>query len=285
MTNNYLKKIICILTVISMMAVFAGCSKSEEEETTELVEEISEEYSEEESETEAETETETETTTVPETTTVIETTTVADGSSIQSIIDTLESQVFYMSGQITINESNQTVDAKMNCSGDNYSLDMSTSQLNISILYIDGVPYIANNSTKLYVVIDDTAIDSMDQIVSSLSSMGISMSSTDVSDLKSMMENFDENMDYSQYIEDGEYSEYTSTTYGEEYLCSAYKTDYGTIRIYTDDGELKVIDVYDADGAMQMNFVVAAFIPQTVNPISLDGLTRTTSIMNLFTGS
>ena len=57
------------------------------------------------------------------------------------------------------------------------------------------------------------------------------------------------------------------------------------IKIYTTEGELKIIDVFDADGVRQMNFEVSAFIPAVLTPISLNGLTKTTSILNVFTAS
>lgn len=277
------KKVMSVLLAVMMAAAFAGCAKSDGEEPTTDGAEVM-------LQTQATTApvTTTEATTEAPTTQVhtTETTTAApkDGESIQGIIDTLESKRFYMAGTMNLN-GGQTVDAKATCDGDNYRLEMVSAQLKMSIIYLDGTPYLANNGTNSYVVIDDAAMANMDQVMTSLSAFGVSFNSQDISEMKSMMANFDQNMDYSQYINDGEYSEYTATVDGQEYLCSTYKTDYGTIRIYTQDGTLKIIDVFDADGLRQMNFVVSAFIPEVLSPISLNGYTKAASILNLFTAA
>ena len=103
-----------------------------------------------------------------------------------------------------------------------------------------------------------------------------------MSEMKGMMSDFDQNMDFSQYIDQGEYSEYTAKVDGVEHLCSVYETEYGTIRIYTLDGQLKVIDIYDAEGLRQMNMKVSVFIPQVLTPITLTGLNQSPSILHLF---
>lgn len=283
MTQISVKKILCFVLAIAMAAALAGCSKTEEESTTESTAPAT---TEEQSVTQASTTvpvTEAPTT-QPETTTAPpETTTAApkDGESIQNIIDTLESKHFYMAGQVNL-AGGQTMNAKATCEGDNYRMEMDSSQMKMSMIYLDSTPYIVNNSTNMYVVFDQAAIDSLDQVLTGLSSFGVTMNSQDISDMKNMMSNFDDSMDYSKYIEGGEYSEYTAKMNDEDYLCSSYKTQYGTIRIYTQDGNLKIIDVYDTNGARQMNFIVSAFIPEVLTPISLNGLTKATSLVNLF---
>lgn len=272
------KKVISLLLAVLMAAAFAGCSKSDPEAPTKDDAEVM-------SQTQATTAAPAMTTEAPTTqAAAAETTTGApkDGESIQGIIDTLESKRFYMSGTMNLN-GGQTVDAKATCDGDNYRLEMVSAQMKMSIIYLDGTPYLVNNGTNSYVVIDDAALANMDQVMKSLSAFGVSFNSQDIAEMKNMMANFDQNMDYSQYINDGEYSEYTATLDGQEYLCSMYKTEYGTIRIYTQDGTLKIIDVFDADGLRQMNFVVSAFIPEVLSPISLTGYTKAASILNLFT--
>lgn len=273
-----MKKLFCIFLALTFVFAFAGCSKETEEEITEPV--VNQEAI--VSQVVAET-----TTQVPETTTeattVPETTTVPDGSSIQNIIDTLESKQFYMAGTINLT-GGESMDAKTTCEGDNSRIDITSARMNMSMIYLDGTAYIANASTNTYAVFDETAIDSMEQMFSNMSSYGINFSSTDISEMKNMMKDFDTSMDYSQYIEDGEYSEFNITMNEQEYLVSEYATEYGKIRIYTQQGELKVIDVFDTNGLRQMNFVVSAFIPQVLTPITLNGLTLTSSVMNLFTG-
>ncbi len=274
-----MKKIICILLAFAVVFAFAGCSgNTDQEETTETT------TVQEESETETVAETTTAETTTAETTTEApETTTKPDGSSIKDIVDTLESKKFYMAGTINLT-GGESMDAKATCEGDNTRIDITSAQMKMSMIYLDGVAYLVNSSTNYYAVLDETAIDSMDQMLSSMSMYGVNFSSSEISEMKSMMQDFDTTMDYSQYIKDGEYSEYNITTNGQEYLVSEYTTDYGQIRIYTQDGELKTIDVFDTDGLRQMNFVVSAFIPQVLTPVSLTGLTKTSSILNLFTG-
>lgn len=277
MTKMSVKRFLCFVLAVAMAAVFVGCSKTEEDNTTEPAAEPVV--------TEAPSETQV-LTTVPVTeapTTQPETTTAApkDGESIQNIIDTLESQHFYMAGQVNL-AGGQTMNAKATCDGNNYRMEMDSSQMKMSMIYLDSTPYVVNNATNMYVVFDDAAIASLDQVLIGLSSFGITMNNQDISDMKNMMSNFDDSMDYSKYIEGGEYSEYTAKMNDEEYLCSTYKTEYGTIRIYTQNGNLKIIDVYDTNGARQMNFVVSAFIPEILTPISLNGLTKATSLVNLF---
>jgi hypothetical protein len=175
-----------------------------------------------------------------------------------------------------------TIDMKMTCDNDNYRMEMNSRQMKIAMYYIDTVPYIANTTNNLYAKIDEAAIDSLDQVLNSFSAYGISFTGAEMNEMKSMMSNFDQNMDYSQYIKDGEYSEYISKINDIEHLCSTYKTEYGTIRIYTLDGVLKHIEVYDSTGLQQMSMEVTAFIPQVLTPISLNGLTLTGSILNVF---
>ena len=273
MSNMTAKKIISILMIISMVLVFAGCNneqKEEEQTTTEI-------RTEEDTAAMAPvTEVTTEATTVPETTTA-ETTTKPDGSSIKEIIDTLEGKTFYLAGTMKM-RSGETIDTKMTCDNENYRLEMNSNQMNMSMVYLDGSPYIVNNSKSSYILFDENAINSLDSVLNSFSSYGISFTSQDMSEMKSMMSDFDQNMDFSQYINQGEYSEFQSN----EYLCSAYKTEYGSIYIYTQDGTLKVIDMYDADGLRQMSMTVTAFIPQVLTPITLTGLSQSPSIMHLF---
>lgn len=274
------KKIISVLMVITMIFVFAGCGKEQqEEETTTNTAEIRTE--EDTAVMVPVTESTTEATTQPETTTVPETTTKPDGSSIKGIIDTLEGKTFYLAGTMKM-QSGDTIETKMTCDNENYRLEMDSKQMNMSMIYLDSSPYIVNNSTNSYILFDENAINSLDKVLSSFSSYGISFTSQDMNEMKSMMSDFDQNMDFSQYITQGEYSEYTAKINEVEHLCSVYETEYGAIRIYTLDGTLKVIDVYDADGLRQMNMTVSAFIPQVLTPISLTGLSQSPSIMHLF---
>lgn len=278
MNKSVIKKLISILAAALMVFAFTSCSKDGEEETTEDRGAVNAQVQQ-----ETETESETETTTQPVTTTQPETTTVK-GMEIQGIIDVLETKVFYLAGKMNLT-GGQTMDAKITCNNEDSRLEMSSNQMKISIVYMGGVPYLVNNSNNKYAVIDETAVDSMDKLMSSFSSMGFTMNSADMTDIKNMMSNFDMNMDFSQYIEDGEYIEYDANINGTKYICSSYETDYGMIKIYTTEGELKIIDVFDADGVRQMNFEVSAFIPAVLTPISLNGLTQTTSILNVFTAS
>lgn len=271
------KKAISLLLAVLMIAAFAGCSKSNTEDPTKDDAEVT-------PQTQATTAAPVTTTEAPTTqAAAAETTTAApkDGESIQGIIDTLESKHFYMSGTMNLN-GGQTVEARATCDGDNYRLELVSAQMKMSIIYLDGTPYLVNNGTNSYVVIDDAALANMEQVMKSLSAFGVSFNSQDISEMKDMMANFDQNMDYSQYINDGEYSERTEVIDGKEHLCSTYKTDYGSIYIYTLDGELKLIEVY-ADGLKQMSFEVSAFIPEVLSPISLTGYTKAASILNLFT--
>ncbi len=222
-----------------------------------------------------------ETTTVPETTTAPETTTSEPGSSIQNIIDTLEGKKFYLAGTMKMT-SGDSVDTKMTCDGEDYRLEMNSSQMNLSMCYIDGSPYIVNNASNQYVLFDEAAISSIEPFLSSFSSMGVSISGADMDSMKSMMTDFDQNMDFSAYINDGEFFEFDAKIDEVDYLCSAYKTEFGAIYIYTIDGTLKFIDVYDADGLKQMRMEVSVFIPQVLTPISLNGLSQAASLLNLF---
>ena len=269
------KKVISILTAILMIFALAGCGKEASEEPVDEI--ITEEEA---TQAAAVPETTTETTT-EETTTVPETTTKPDGSSIKAIVDTLESKTFYLAGTMNM-QGGEVIDAKMTCDGDDYRLEMNSSQMKLSMIYLDGNPYIVNNSSNSYILFDEAAINSLDQVLKSFSSFGVSFSSADMNEMKSMMSDFDQNMDFSQYIDQGEYSEYTAKVDGVEHLCSVYETEYGTIRIYTLDGVLKVIDLYDAVGLRQMNMKVSVFIPQVLTPISLTGLNQSPSILHLF---
>lgn len=273
-----MKKLICVLISVAMIFAFAGCGKEKTEDNNEPV------INQEEESSQVETtvpETTTEMTT--EATTVPETTTAPDGSSIRHIVDTLESKQFYLAGTINLT-GGESMEAKMSCDGDDSKMDISSARMKMSMIYLDGTAYIVNTSTNTYAVFDETAVDSLDQMLGSMSSYGISFSSTDISEMENMMKDFDTSMDFSQYIENGEYSEFTVTNNGSEYLVSEYATEYGKIRIYTQEGQLKTIDIFDTEGLRQMNFVVSAFIPQVLAPISLNGLTLTNSILNLFTG-
>lgn len=271
------KKIISILTVILMVFAFAGCAEETKEEETDPVEIITEEAATPAVVTVPET-----TTQAPETTTQApETTTKPDGSSIKGIIDTLEGQTFYLAGTMNM-QSGEVIDTKMTCDGDDYRLEMNSRQMKMSMIYLDGAPYIVNNSSNSYILFDEAAIDNLDQVLNSFSSFGVSFTGSDMDEMKSMMSDFDQNMDFSQYINQGEYSEYKAPLNGVEHLCSVYKTEYGAIRIYTLDGTLKVIDVYDADGLRQMNMQISAFIPQVLTPITLTGLNQSPSILHLF---
>lgn len=273
------KKVISILTVILMLIAFAGCGKETPEDETNPAEIITEEEA-----TQAVatvTETTTQETTTQETTTLPETTTKPDGSSIKAIVDTLEGKTFYLAGTMNM-RGGEVIDSKMTCDGDDYRLEMNSSQMKMSMIYLDNAPYIVNNSTNSYILFDQAAIDSLDQVLKGFSSFGVSFSSSDINEMKSMMSDFDQNMDFSQYINEGEYSEYKAPLNGVEHLCSVYKTEHGTIHIYTLDGVLKVIDVYDADGLRQMNMNVSVFIPQVLTPITLTGLNKSPSILHLF---
>lgn len=272
------KKIISILMAIIMVLAFAGCNKEPEEEETQAPEIKTEEDT---AVMAPVTESTTEMTTQAETTTVPETTTKPDGSSIKGIIDTLEGQIFYLAGTMNMH-SGEKIDLRMTCNGEDYRLEMNSNRMKISMVYLGGSPYIINNSTNSYILFDEAAIDNLDQVLNSFSSYGISFTSNDMDEMKSMMSDFDQNMDFSQYINQGEYSEYNAKVDGVEHLCSVYETEYGAIRIYTLEGALKVIDVYDADGLRQMNMNVSAFIPQVLTPISLTGLSQSPSILHLF---
>lgn len=270
------KKVISILTAVLMVFAFAGCGKETPEEETKPAEIITEEEA-----TQAVAPVATTETTTQETTTLPETTTKPDGSSIKEIVDTLEGKKFYLAGTMNMH-GGEVIDTKMTCDGDDYRLEMNSSQMKMSMIYLDGAPYIVNNSSNSYILFDQAAIDSLDQVLKSFSSFGVSFSSSDMDEMKSMMSDFDQNMDFSQYINEGEYYEYKAPVNGVEHLCSVYETEYGTIRIYTLDGQLKVIDVYDADGLRQMNMQVSVFIPQVLTPITLTGLNQSPSILHLF---
>ena len=178
--------------------------------------------------------------------------------------------------------SGESIDVQMTCDGEDYRLAMNSRQMNITMIYLQGSPYIINNSTNSYILFDETAMNSLDQVLASFSSLGVSISGSDMNEMKSMMSDFDQNMDFSQYIEQGEYFEYKAKKDEIEHLASAYKTEYGAIHIFTIDGELKYIDIYDADGLRQMSMKVSAFIPETLTPITLTGLTQSPSILHLF---
>lgn len=271
------KKVISILTAILMIFALAGCGKETADETPDEI--ITQEEATQAAATV--TETTTQETTTQETTTVPETTTKPDGSSIKSIVDTLEGQTFYLAGTMNMH-SGEVIDTKMTCDGEDYRLEMNSSQMKLSMIYLDGAPYIVNNSSNSYILFDQAAIDSLDQVLNSFSSFGVSFTGSDMDEMKGMMSDFDQNMDFSQYINQGEYSEYKAPVNGVEHLCSVYETEYGTIRIYTLDGQLKVIDVYDADGLRQMNMQISVFIPQVLTPITLTGLNQSPSILHLF---
>ena len=282
------KKIICVMMAVITILAFAGCSKNTEKEPeTTTAPATTQASAVPEVTTEAttlppETTTMPETTTVPETTTLPETTTVKpDGSSIKNITDTLEGKTFYLSGKMDMH-SGESIDVQMTCDGEDYRLVMDSRQMKISMIYLQGAPYIVNNSTNSYILFDETAMNSLDQVLGSFSALGVSISGSDMNEMKSMMSDFDQNMDFSQYIEQGEYFEYKTTKDEIEHLCSAYETEYGSIRIYTIDGELKYIDIYDADGLRQMSMKVSAFIPQVLTPITLTGLNQSPSILHLF---
>jgi phosphomannomutase len=85
--------------------------------------------------------------------------------------------------------------------------------------------------------------------------------------MKGMMADFDTNMDFSGYIEDGELFEFKKAIDGVEHLCTAFKTDYGAVYIYTLDGTLRYIDMYDAEGLRQMHMTVNVFLPQVLNNV------------------
>lgn len=274
-----MKKIVSILLVLVLAFSLAGCADETKEEET----------SSETTTQQAEPDTET-TTSVPVTTTEAptvtttaapETTTAPDGSSIQGIIDTLEGKKFYLAG-VMETSSGETIDVKMTCDGDDYRMEMNSSQMKMSMIYLDANPYVVNNSTNSYILFDEAAINSLDQVLSSFSSFGVTLTGNDIEEMKSMMTDFDTNMDFSQYINEGEYSEFNSKKNNVDYLCSRYKTEYGSIYIYTIAGELKMIEIYDTEGLRQIGMTVSAFIPQVLTPISLNGLTKSASILELF---
>lgn len=270
-----------------MIFAFAGCSKENGDDTAADSNQVVD--TENEFLTESETTTEQETTTVPETTTEVETTTeettkAPDGESIKEIVNTLESKVFYMAGKMNLT-SGESMDAKITSDGTNMRVEIVSSRMKMTIIYLDNVAYLINNSTNYYAILDETAFDSFDQIFSQMSMYGVSFSNQDISELKGMMSNFDETFDYSQYIEGGVYEEFNAKVNGEEYLCSRYTTDYGKFYVYTQDGTLKIMDVYDTDGLRQMNFVISAFIPQVLTPITLTGYNKAASVLDLFTGT
>lgn len=291
MSSKTLRKIISISMVLVMVFVFASCSNDKKNENdtqpdaqnsttvqtnadvveTTAIKGSSDDY---EGVTEAETTTEAEATTE-------DATSVIAGSAVQPIIDTLAGKNFYLVGTIHLN-SGESIDMSMSCEGDNYKLDMKSKQMDMGMCYIGGNPYIINNTKKQYVLFDEAAIDSLDEVLSSMSSLGISMGDTDMSQMKDMMTDFDQNMDFSQYINEGEFFEYQVVIDGETYFCSTYETDYGSIKLYTLDGKLKTIDIYDADGLRQVNIEVVAFSNQIFTPVTLNGLTQASSILNLF---
>ncbi len=281
MSSEVLKKIVCILTVCVLVFVLGGCSGSsgEDETTTAPPNDdvtISADVA---PQTTAAPTTEAPTTQAP--TTVPETTTAAPGASIQHIVKTLEGKKFYLAGKMDM-QSGDSIDAKMTCDGEDYRMEMDSKQMKISMLYLDGNPYVVNKSTNSYILFTEESIDSLDKVFSSFSSYGISFSSADISEMKGMMSDFDQNMDFSQYINDGEMIEFREKIDGVEHLCTKYKTEYGSVFIYTLGETLKYIDVYDADGLRQMHMSVSAFIPQVLTPISLNGLTQSPSILHLF---
>lgn len=271
------RRIMSILTAVVLIFTLAGCGNStNEEETTTLppAENASEAVN-----ADAVTTTEAPTTEAP--TTVPETTTQAPGEAIQHIVDTLESKTFYLSGQMDM-QSGDSINAQMTCDGDNYRMVMDSKQMKLSMIYLDGNPYVVNNSTNSYILFTEDSIDSLDKIFNSFSSYGISFSSADISEMKGMMADFDTNMDFSGYIEDGELFEFKKAIDGVEHLCTAFKTDYGAVYIYTLDGTLRYIDMYDAEGLRQMHMTVNVFLPQVLTPITLNGLTLSPSILHLF---
>ena len=283
MSGLTIKKVICILMAVVMIFAFAACGDNSEKETTTVP-------TAQQPDTQAAvtvTEVTTEATTLPpetttaETTTVPETTTKPDGSSIKNIVDTLEGKTFYLAGTMDMN-SGESIAVQMTCDGEDYRLVMDSRQMKLSMIYLQGAPYIVNNSTNSYILFDETAMNSLEQVLGSFSSLGVSFSGSDISEMKSMMGDFDQNMDFSQYIDQGEYSEYYSKKNEVEHLCSKYKTEYGAIHIYTLNGELKYIDIYDADGLRQMSMSVSVFLPQTLTPITLTGLNQSPSILHLF---
>ena len=289
------KKIICVMMAVITILAFAGCGNNTENQpetttapaTTQASAPVPEATTPATTvpavtTTEPESTTLPETTTIPETTTLPETTTAKpDGSSIKNITDTLEGKTFYLAGKMDMH-SGESIDVQMTCDGEDYRLVMDSRQMKISMIYLEGSPYIVNNSTNSYILFDETAMNSLDQVLGSFSALGVSISGSDMNEMKSMMSDFDQNMDFSQYIEQGEYFEYKTKKDEIEHLCSAYETEYGSIRIYTIDGELKYIDIYDADGLRQMSMKVSAFIPQTLTPITLTGLNQSPSILHLF---
>ncbi len=281
MSSERLRKIICIITAGVLVCLMSGCSASQgEEETTTAPQNddvtISADVA---PQTTAAPTTEAPTTQAP--TTVPETTTAVPGASIQHIVDTLEGKKFYLAGKMDMH-SGESIDAKMTCDGDDYRMEMDSNQMKISMLYLGGNPYVVNRSTNSYILFTEDSIDSLDKVFNSFSSYGISFSSADISEMKGMMSDFDQNMDFSGYIKDGEVSEFKTKIDDVEHTCTSYKTEYGSVYIYTLGETLKYIDVYDAQGLRQMRMSVSAFIPQVLTPISLNGLTQSPSILHLF---
>lgn len=281
MSSKTVKKLIGILLACAMVFALSACAADEGEEGKTQLSAMQEDTAVNADTTASVTTTVAETTTTAVTTTVPETTTAPAGASIRHIIDTLEGKKFYLAGTMEM-QGGESIDAKMTCDGDDYKLEMNSNQMKISMLYLGGNPYIVNNSTNNYILFDEAAIDSLDTVLNSFSSYGVSFSSTDISEMKGMMSDFDQNMDFSQYINDGEYIEFTENVDGVEHFCTRYKTEYGSIYIYTLNDALEYIDVYDADGLRQMHMSVSAFIPQVLAPITLNGLTQSPSILHLF---
>lgn len=278
MSSKILRRIISISMALVMVFVFAACSNDKQGEDGTQAD--SQNATTVQANAGAvETTTEAETTTVPETTTVEETTLVSP--AVQKIVDTLSGKKFYLAGTMNLTGGDK-VDTKMTCDGDNYRLEMNSSQMNLSMCYLDGNPYIINNSKNQYVLFDEAAVNSLDKVLSSFSSLGVSLSGADMDEMKGMMSDFDQNMDFSQYINEGDFFEYQQVIEEETYICSKYSTEYGAIIIYTLGETLKFIDVYDAEGLRQMRMEVTAFIPQVLTPISLTGLTKAPSILHLF---
>ncbi len=283
-----MKRIFYVLVLLLIIGSFTACGKQDEQPFAENKSELSGDsmpnsaVSADTTEANADQTTDQSTTTETTTeTTTAETTTKPDGSSVKAIVKTLESKHFYMAGTMNLTDG-KTMQAKATCEGDNSRIDISSAMMNMSMIYLDGVPYLVNASTNSYAVLDESAYNNLDKLLGSMSSYGVSFSNSEISEMKNMMGDFDSTIDYSQYIENGEYNEYDFTIDGEEYLVSEYVTDYGKIRIYTQSGELKIIDVFDTSGLRQMNFEVSAFIPQVLTPVSLTGLTKAASVLDLF---
>ncbi len=266
-----MKKFVCILLAFTVVFAFAGCKKELlSNETTDNTG----------NNTGA---TLPVATTQPETTTANpEDTTDEDvGSAIQGIVDTLQSKKFYLFGEMNF-VSGQTMDMRMTCEGDNLRVEIESEQIPMTMFVIDNVPYIANSSTKKYAVIDEKAVNEITGLMSSIPGIDMSqLSGIDMSEMENMMGNFDDSMDFSQYLNSDDYSEFTETKDGVEYLCSLYKTEYGSLYIYTIDGELKMIEIY-ADGQKQLTMTDTQLIPQVLTPVTLDGFTLVASILNVF---